>query len=114
MTLWYILYINNTEKADGTLTPVRSNPAVPVELLKKVQDLLKGGISIEDIVDRLRTETVPKGYPCHPWRSGMYTCIIMCCMWKLCTAARLVVCVLHVCCVFVCNQSFCQVQDECR
>ena len=66
MTLWYTLYINNTEKADGTLTPVWSNPAVPVELLKKVQDLLKGGISIEDIVDRLRTEAVPKGVPMPP------------------------------------------------
>lgn len=84
----------NIEKADGTLTPVRSNPAVPVEMLKKVQDLLKGGISIEDIVDRLRTETVPKGCPCHPWRSGVYICVV--CgnyvQWYM-----FVVCVLHVC-----------------
>ena len=64
--------IKITEEADGTLTPVKSNPAVPVEMLKKVQDLLKSGINIKDIVDRLRTETVPKGYPCHPWRSGVY------------------------------------------
>ena len=65
MTSWYILYINNTEKADSALTPVWSNPAVPVELFEKVQDVLKGGISIKDTVDHLRTETVPKGYPCH-------------------------------------------------
>ena len=47
-------------------------PAVPLEMLKKVHNLLKSGISIEDVVDRLRTKTVPKGYPCHPWLSGVY------------------------------------------
>ena len=57
------------EEANGTLIPVKSNPAVPVEMLKKVHNLLKSGISIEDIVDRLRTETFPMGYPCHPWLS---------------------------------------------
>ena len=72
MQIAHICHIIYIEEANGTLTPVKSNPAVPVEMLKKVHNLLKSGISIEDVVDRLRTETVPKGYPCHPWLSGVY------------------------------------------
>ena len=85
---------------------MKPNPAVPVETLKKVQDLLKGGISIEDIVDRLRTETDPTGYPCHPWRSGVYisvyvlyvdTVYVMC-MYSVHVCGVYIVCV----CVCVC------------
>ena len=61
---------------------MKSNPAVPVEMLKKVHNLLKSGISIEDVVDRLRTETVPRGYPIHPWLSGV--CVIITCTKLLC------------------------------
>lgn len=66
---------------------VESNPAVPNEVLVKIAHLKQDGISMEDIVSRLRSRTVPPGHAYHTWRvlSGCislvcskHTCIIMC------------------------------------
>ena len=57
-----------TEQPDGTVKATKLNPAVSVQTIREVQQMMKSGLDIRDIVDRLRTQTVPKGYP---WRSGM-------------------------------------------
>ena len=60
-----------TEQPDGAVKAKKLNPAISVQTIHEVQQMMKSGLEIRDIVDRLRTQTVPKGYPCHPWRSGM-------------------------------------------
>lgn len=60
-----------TEQPDDTVKAKKLNPAVSVQTIREVQQMMKSGLDIRDIVDRLRTQTVRKEYPCHPWRSGM-------------------------------------------
>ena len=55
--------------SSGDVIAEEHNPAVPRELLAEVLSLRKDGILMEDIVSRLRSRTVPSGYPYHPWRT---------------------------------------------
>ncbi|XP_064406629.1 uncharacterized protein LOC135351537 [Halichondria panicea] len=51
--------------------PIAQEPTSPVpqEVICEVASLQKSGLSLEDIVSRLRCRTVPTGYPIHPWRA---------------------------------------------
>ena len=70
------LCVCTIEKPDGTVKAKKFNPAISVQTIAEVHELMKSGLDIADIVDRLRTQTVPPGYSCHPWRSGMCWVIV--------------------------------------
>lgn len=55
---------------DGSVTANLPNPAVPVDTLKEILQWRNGGAEEDDIIDRLRTRTVPEGYTPHPWSPG--------------------------------------------
>ena len=59
------------EQPDGTVKAKKHNPAISEQTITEAHELMKSGLDIADIVDRLRTQAVPAGYPCHPWQSGM-------------------------------------------
>lgn len=46
--------------------------SIPQEVLHEISGILRDGVSMEDIIDRLRCWTVPSGYAFHTWREGMY------------------------------------------
>ena len=56
--------------ADGTITAETPSPSVPERLLKEIWQLRQSGLCYEDIIDRLRSRTVPQGYPIHSWKPG--------------------------------------------
>ena len=58
---------------DGSVVAKTANPAVPTALLQEVLTWQKQGISMSDIIDRLRSRTVPQGYIPHSWNPGIYT-----------------------------------------
>ena len=51
----------------------RPNPAVSSSLLQEIWNWKQKGVSMTDIVSRLRTRTVPSGYPYHTWKPGKYS-----------------------------------------
>ena len=53
--------------ADGKIVAELSNPAVEEDLLKEIWLMKVNGIPWEDIVQRLRTRTVPAGYTYCTW-----------------------------------------------
>lgn len=55
---------------DGSIGSKHPNPAVPLSLLTEILEWREGGISMDDIVDRLRPRTVPSGYPYCTWKAG--------------------------------------------
>lgn len=59
------------ESTVGEVVAEESNPAVPEEVLNEVWQLKQELISIEDIISRLRTRTVPSGYSFHSWKKGV-------------------------------------------
>ena len=69
--LLYIgLYLGS---ADGKLSACIPNPAVDSDLLEKVHTWIRAGIIIDDIIKRLRLQTVPTGYTIHTWTEGTFT-----------------------------------------
>ena len=46
------------------------NPAVPECVLQDVLKWKRSGVSTDDVIDRLRAQTVPVGSPVHPWAHG--------------------------------------------
>lgn len=58
----------------GDVVGEEDNCVVPREVLCEVLLLKKNGVTMEDIVSRLRCRTVPSGYSLHCWRtlSGIY------------------------------------------
>lgn len=46
------------------------NPAVPTTVLQEIVLWKAMGVSMDDIVDRLRTRTVPSGYALCMWTPG--------------------------------------------
>ena len=58
---------------DGTVIAELDNPAVPQCILNEIQGWKEQGVSIQDIVQRLRPRTVPSGYVFHNWRAGRGT-----------------------------------------
>ena len=59
--------------ADGTVTAIHPDPAVPKEMLGEIAGWKRSGLTDDDVIDRLRVRTVPAGYPIHPWSPGIYT-----------------------------------------
>lgn len=60
---------------DGSIGSKHPNPAVPLSLLTEILEWREGGISMDDIVDRLRPRTVPSGYPyCTRLESWLAAC----------------------------------------
>ena len=56
--------------ADGKIVAELSNPAVEEDLLKEIWLMKVIGIPWEDIIQRLRTRTVPAGYTYCTWQKG--------------------------------------------
>ena len=54
-----------TEHPDGTVVAALPNPAITSEVLVKVLQRKKNGMSEEHIIKELRKETVPPGYTYH-------------------------------------------------
>ena len=44
-----------------------SNPAVDSDLLCEILSWNKEGISVDDVIERLRVQIVPSGYTPHTW-----------------------------------------------
>ena len=57
-------------KADGTIVAEKPNPAISSDVIKEIYTWMSQGASFADVVDRLRSRTVPPGYAYTPWKSG--------------------------------------------
>ena len=57
---------------DGKCTACIPNPAVDSDLLEKVCSWIRAGATTNDIIERLRLETVPAGYKFHTWTEGTH------------------------------------------
>ena len=63
--------ITNAGNCNGVMVAEQPNPIVPQEVLREVWHFKRvEGLSDADVIDRLRTRTVPTGYPIHNWRKG--------------------------------------------
>ena len=60
------LYVDD----DGKIVAVQPNAAVADSLIGDIFKWKEEGISMDDIIDQLRAQTVPTGYPFHPWKNG--------------------------------------------
>ena len=60
-----------TEHPDGSVTAKLPNPAVTSGILQRIIEMRKDGMSHEEVVKKLRKETVPPGYTIHMWAPGM-------------------------------------------
>lgn len=56
--------------ANGSLTAVIPNPAVEPALLKQINAWIEAGVTMDDVIERLRLQTVPSGYTIHNWTEG--------------------------------------------
>lgn len=59
------------EKPNGDVCAEKPNPAVSNTILKEIYQLRECNISMDNIIDRLRTRTVPSGYTYHTWKKGV-------------------------------------------
>ena len=59
-----------TECASGVVSAEQQESPLPVDILEEVMELKMKGVSLEDIISRLRPRTVPNGYPFHTWKQG--------------------------------------------
>lgn len=66
----YVLFVHLTVTSDGTVTAEKPDGAVSEATLLKILGWKEAGASMDDIIDRLRTQTVPTGYAIHPWIPG--------------------------------------------
>ena len=64
------LYITFSGNADGSIATRTPNVAVDTALLKKIHVWTGLGASEDDIIDRLRAQTVPTGHAFHTWIQG--------------------------------------------
>ena len=57
------------------------NPAVDSELLEKVHSWIGAGVIIDDVIERLRLQTVLIGYTIYSWTDGthLYISTATCC-----------------------------------
>ncbi len=58
---------------------------VPQEVLREISGLLRDGICMPDIIDRLRCHTVPNGYKFHTWRQGTTAYTVQVCNYNCIT-----------------------------
>ncbi|XP_064389547.1 uncharacterized protein LOC135337544 isoform X2 [Halichondria panicea] len=61
--------LSPTCTSTGDVVGEEHNCVVPREVLCEVLLLKRNGMTMEDIVSRLRCRTVPSGYPIHSWRT---------------------------------------------
>ena len=57
-------------KDDGSVTAEQPNDAISEETLQMILDWKRSGLEMNNIIDRLRSKTIPPGYPIHPWCPG--------------------------------------------
>ena len=53
---------------DGNVVAEEPNPAVQTDVLTEILHLKEEKMSIEDVISRLRSRTVPPGYTYHTWK----------------------------------------------
>ena len=70
---WKLICVISSGLTNGTFMAERPNPAVSSSLLQEIWNWKQKGVSMTDIVSRLRTRTVPNGYPYHTWKPGKYS-----------------------------------------
>ena len=58
------------ELPGGCVTAELPNPAVKVEVFKRILELRRSGLSDEDIIKDLQNETVPPGFTYYTWAPG--------------------------------------------
>ena len=58
-------------KEDGSVTAILPNEAISGATLQMILDLRRSGLNMDDIIERLRSQTVPSVYPIHPWVPSM-------------------------------------------
>ena len=56
--------------ADGTVNAEKPYDAVTEHTLNMIAKWRSDGIEMDDVIDRLRAQTVPAGYPIHSWIAG--------------------------------------------
>ena len=54
-----------------SVSALESNPAIVTELLREIKKWYSEGATTDDIIERLRLQTVPPGYTFHSWTEGM-------------------------------------------
>lgn len=52
------------------MTAEMPDGAVSEATLHMVLEWKKSGVGMDEIINRLRAQTVPPGYPVHPWNPG--------------------------------------------
>ena len=62
------------ENEHGVLVAEDPKSVMPSKVLKEISGLKTSGVSIDDIISRLRCRTVPSGYPIHRWKDRMCIC----------------------------------------
>ena len=55
---------------DGSVTAELPNDAISETTLRMILDLKMTGATMDKIIDRHRSQTVPRGYPIHEWTPG--------------------------------------------
>ena len=60
------------ELPDGTLIAECHGTPVPINVLQEIYSWKVNGLTMDDIVQRLRVRTVPNGQVLHSWRPGMF------------------------------------------
>lgn len=61
----------NYAEEQSVLVAEDNTSMVPTEVLQEILNWRKDGISLDDIISRLRSRTVPSGYPIHTWKDGI-------------------------------------------
>ena len=62
------------ELPDGNLVAECHSTPVPISVLQEIYSWKVNGLTMDDIVQRLRVKTVPNGQVFHSWRPGMFSC----------------------------------------
>ena len=57
--------------ANGTITAKIHNPAVESTLLQQIYLWIEAGATLDDVIERLRLQTVPPGNTIHNWTEGI-------------------------------------------
>ena len=66
------MHFFDTELADGTITAQLPNPPVTTEILQRILEMQRKGLSHKEVIQELRKETVPPGYTVHSWKAGIH------------------------------------------
>ena len=66
----HIHFLHFTVNSDGSVTAEMPDGAVSEATLHMVLEWKKSGVGMDEIINRLRAQTVPPGYPVHPWIPG--------------------------------------------